>query len=153
MVGNYIEQIIIEKDEGIRFISTSTQVSLICRMMPLLRCTPSHIIMHSELSDPRIHSMEQNKWMEPHGFGIRSLTKIVCMFLSINFNEVENETLSTFISDTLNIIKVGGKIDEAVCYIPRNEMKKYDRLDRAPSELLSVVNSLISSTELYEFFT
>lgn len=75
------------------------------------------------------------------------------MFLSINFNEVENETLSTFISDTLNIIKVGGKIDEAVCYIPRNEMKKYDRLDRAPSELLSVVNSLISSTELYEFFT
>jgi len=42
------------------------------------------------------------------------------MLLSINFTEVENETLNTFINDSLNVIKVGGKIDESVCYLARN---------------------------------
>ena len=91
---------------------------LILKIYSFLKICPSHIIILSEIGSSKLEN--DTKWIEANGLGLRTIMKIVTYILSINFNEIEQESVSNFINDSLNIIKAGGKIDESVYYVCRN---------------------------------
>jgi hypothetical protein len=120
-VGSMIEEYVSDRDDRIPFITTSTLTTFILKALSLLRIYPSHFIILTELNSAYSTStvsagqktLEEpsSRWMESSGVGLRSLLKIVSLLSEISFVSMEHETMSTFLHNTLNIIKIGGKID------------------------------------------
>ena len=79
----------------------------IIKMLHIIKTIPSHMVIITEGS-----------------FGVRTMIRIASSLASISFNEIEFDNLNNIISDCINIIKVGGRIDQSCYYMAPKTLDK-----------------------------
>jgi hypothetical protein len=132
VIENAIEGFATQREEIQFFVCTKFHTELIMKLIIMLQVMPSHLIF---LTDGLSSS--------------KTICKLASFVAGINFLEIDHNNTNLFLKESLNIIKVGGKVDESTYYLPKGTAL----INNIPSEVLKIMNSYISSIELYEYFT